>query len=303
MLPQDDVGIFYSFNSRGAGDAVYGARQRLFDGFMDRYFPAAASSLVQPPALASAPSDAREIAGVYESSRRIEHGFLSALYLLSQSTITAHPDGTITAPSSPVTGPATYREVGPQLWRKVDGTQELALKRVDGVKTVVDSDDPVTVLTAVPAWRSESLTLLVLAVSLAVLVWTMVLWPLSPLLRRGERARSEVPVAARRCRLALRGLALFDLLYLFGWYELIRPVLATTLQVYTPALDPIVGAMEAAGVLVVAAIAAGAWSAWRTMRTGAPRLSQIWSWVVVAALGGVTWFAFVGGLLSWRLNY
>ncbi len=43
LLPNEGVGIFYTFNSRGRDEAVYGARMALFDGFMDRYFPAPAA--------------------------------------------------------------------------------------------------------------------------------------------------------------------------------------------------------------------------------------------------------------------
>src|SRR5206468_1467818 len=39
LLPADGVGIFYSFNSRGRDQAVYGLRKAVLDQFMDRYFP------------------------------------------------------------------------------------------------------------------------------------------------------------------------------------------------------------------------------------------------------------------------
>ena len=58
LLPQEGVGIFYSFNSRGKEGAVYGLRQALFDDFMNRYFPAPPRPPA-PPAPASAPQDAQ----------------------------------------------------------------------------------------------------------------------------------------------------------------------------------------------------------------------------------------------------
>src|SRR5262249_48120689 len=72
LLPQENVGIFYTFNSRGRDDAVYGLRKALFDDFVNRYFPAT-SPPQESPALDSAPRDAQNIAGRYESSRRVEH--------------------------------------------------------------------------------------------------------------------------------------------------------------------------------------------------------------------------------------
>ena len=48
LLPEDHVGIFYNFNSRGRDNAVYGLRKALLDDFMDRYFPAPAQRRSQP---------------------------------------------------------------------------------------------------------------------------------------------------------------------------------------------------------------------------------------------------------------
>ena len=244
-----------------------------------------------------------QIAGRYASSRRVEHGFLSVLYLLTQTVITANADGTITAPGSLGSGPATFREVGPQLWRKVGGTQEMALMRVRGIKTVVDSEDPITVLQAAPFWRSAPLTITTLGVSLAILVWELVLWPLAPLLRRGEHAPSGVPFQARRVRLFLRVAAAIDVLYLAGWWLVIQPILQSEVQVYTSRLDPTVRALQFGGVLVVAAAAVGLWVAWRMFKLHAPWLSRIWNSAVALALIGVVWIGVVGRLIGWSINY
>lgn len=56
LLPEEGVGVFVSFNSRGANDAVYAAREQLFELFMDRYVPAPAPDA--PPAIATAAQDA-----------------------------------------------------------------------------------------------------------------------------------------------------------------------------------------------------------------------------------------------------
>jgi len=48
LLPAEGVGIDFTFNSRGRGDAVYLAREALLDGFLDRYFPNPAAPVVPP---------------------------------------------------------------------------------------------------------------------------------------------------------------------------------------------------------------------------------------------------------------
>jgi CubicO group peptidase (beta-lactamase class C family) len=301
LLPDDGVGIFYSFNSRGVGDAVYGARQGLLDGFMNRYFPAPPPAPL--PALATAVADAHEIAGVYQSTRRIEHGFLSLFYLLQQSPIVANADGTISAADPLGRSIQKLKEVGPGLWRQVDGTRELALTTVNGVKTVIDSDDPITVLQKTPTYRSTSLNLLILMLSMLIAVWTLVLWALSPWLRLGDRNGLALSKEARRLRLALRLAALFDVAWLFGWVTVVQPILGSHVEVYGPAMDPLITALELGGYLTVLAAAAGLWASWRMFRTDATWLSRLWTLAVTAALFGVVWLGFLGKLIGLDLNY
>ena len=302
LLPQEGVGIFYNFNSRGKNDAVYGARARLLDGFLDRYFPGPALAPAQ--ALPSASHDAREIAGLYESSRRVEHGFISFFYLLQQTSIGANADGTITAPKGEgVEGESTFEEIAPQIWREVHGTRELALRDAGGVKTVIDSQDATSVLQAVPLARSQALNLPILLGSAAVLLWTLVLWPLSWLLRRGDRAEIGVGPEIRRLRLYMRGATLVDVVYLGAWTALVLPLLSLQLQVYSYKIDAIVLVMELAGVLPIAAAIVSIWVTWRLFEHRAPWLSMIWSVFVSAAMLGIVWIGWMGGLLGVNLNY
>jgi len=300
MLPDDGVGIFFTYNSRGKDDAVYAARKELFDGFMDRYFPAPPHA--EPPALPTARQDAQRIAGRYESSRRVEHGFLTALYLLGQSVITANPDGTINA-ADQTGNMATYREIGPQLWRKVGGEQMLALKEIDGVKSVIDSDNPVSVLQEAAFVRSAPLNVTVLVVSCAVLLCTLLAWALGALLRRADRAVASTSVAVRRLRRVQRIAVIVDLVYLGAWLMLIKPILSTQVGVYTHAIDWVVGLLEISGVLAVAAAVAGVWVAWRMFRSDATGLTRAWSVLVALALLGVVWLGVIGQLMTWNLNY
>jgi len=302
LLPGENVGIFYDFSSRGKNDAVYAARELLFGEFMNRYFPAPAQAPM--PTLSSAPHDAQEIAGPYESSRRIEHGFLGFFYLLQQSSIGANADGTITAPPGPGgQTDATFREIGPQIWREKNGTRELALRDVDGVKTVIDSTDPTSVLQAVPFLRSAGLNVTVLLASVAVLFWSLVLWLVSPILRRGEPARSEATAVIRRSRLYMRCAALVDIVYLGAWTMLLLPVLSLQLEVYGSHLDPVVLMLECSGLIAIAAAGVGLWSTWRLFQEGAPLLSKIWGVATAAALLGVVWIGAMGGFIGINLNY
>jgi len=301
LLPKEGVGIFFTFNSRGKDGAVYGARKELFDGFMDRYFPGPA--VIDPPALPTAAADAQRIAGRYQTSRRVENGFLSALYLMNQTVITANPDGTINAPDGPLGGEAKFREVAPQRWRKLGSTQELALVDVDGVPTVIDSENPVSVLQQASVLRSAPLTLTVLGLSCVVLLGSLLAWPLGALLRRADRAASGASAEQRRLRRWQRIAAAVAVVYLGAWIVWIVPVLSTELGNYSTAMDGVVRTLQVGGLAAIAAMLAGLWAAWRLLRLDASRLAKLWAVLMALALVGVVWVAAIGQLLSWNLNY
>lgn len=302
LLPEEGVGIQFTFNSRGREEAVYVARASLFDGFMDRYFPPAAAA-VDPPALSTAAADAQSIAGRYESSRRIEHGFLSLFYILQQSVIAANTDGTISAPGDVTSEPVIFREIGPQVWRRAGGTQQLALQTIGGVKTVIDSSDPTSVLQAVPLKRSSALNLTILSISCLILLWTLLAWLLSPWLRAPKNVADDLLPQLKRLRLWLRAAVAFDALYLACWFMMLRPVLSLDLGFYNAGLDPTLAAMEVAGLFAIAAAALGIWCAWRLSRLNIPRRLRLGGFVTASALLGIVWIGIIGGLIRFSLNY
>jgi CubicO group peptidase (beta-lactamase class C family) len=302
LLPEEGVGIQFTFNSRGREEAVYLARASLFDGFMDRYFPPAAAA-VDPPALSTAAADAQSIAGRYESSRRIEHGFLSLFYILQQSVIAANADGTISAPGDLTPEPVIFREIGPQVWRRAGGTRQLALQTIGGVKTVIDSSDPTSVLQAVPLKRSSALNLTILSISCLILIWTLLAWLLSPWLRAPKNVADDLLPQLKRLRLLLRAAVAFDALYLACWFMMLRPVLSLDLGFYNAGLDPTLAAMEVAGLFAIAAAALGIWCAWHLSRLNIPRRLRLRGFVTASALLGIVWIGIIGGLIRFSLNY
>jgi CubicO group peptidase (beta-lactamase class C family) len=298
LLPEKGVGIFVSFNSRGENGAVYGARSRLFDLFMDRYYPAADPK--DPPAIAGAAGHAQAIAGRYESSRRVESGFIALFYLIQQDQVTANPDGTISL--SAVEG-KSFREIEPNLWREVGGTRQLLVSDVGGRRTIVDSVDPTSVLQAVPLARNSMLNTLIAALSILVLLVTVLVWPIGFWLRRTNKlppATTGRPALAQRLT---RIGAVADLAYLVGWYTVLAPLLETRLDVYNGGLDGTIRMLQVAAILPLAAAAIGLWNMWLTVRTDRGWGAKLRSVIVAAALLGVVWFAWMGNLIGFNLNY
>jgi CubicO group peptidase (beta-lactamase class C family) len=175
------VGFFISQNSVGHTDAHI--RKALFEGFMDRYFAAPASS--EPPTLKTADADAKAIVGDYESSRRSESSFLSLANLLDQSKVTADKDGILTV--SDLTGmngvPLKWREVAPGRWREVNGVQMLDAHFENGVAASLTTDQFPPILILQRATVSSSWGLPLAGATVAMLFLTAIFWPIKAVLR------------------------------------------------------------------------------------------------------------------------
>jgi CubicO group peptidase (beta-lactamase class C family) len=298
LLPDQGVGVFVSFNSRGQNDAVYGARDRLFAKFMDRYFPA--PSAPTPQAIASAAADAARLAGHYESSRRVESGFISLFYLIQQDAVTPNPDGTISLASIE---DKRFREIAPGLWREVDGQRQLKVTDVGGRVTLLDSDNPVGVLQAVPLSRNSSLNLTVAALAFLVLLATALLWPAAWWLRRSYPEKVGLAGRPALLRRLTRVAAVADIVYLIGWYMMLTPALAMRYYVYNAGMDGWTRLLQVAAIVPIAGAVIGIWNAVLTFAPSRGWGARVRSIIVAAALIGIVWVAWMGGLISFDLNY
>jgi hypothetical protein len=298
LLPEKAVGIFVSFNSRGENDAVYGIRSRLFDMFMDRYFPAPKTGT--PPAIASGPRDAQTIAGQYESSRRVEHGFISLFYLLQQDRVAANGDGTISLAS--VEG-KRFREISPNLWQDVDSSHRLLVTEVAGRRAIIDSRNPVQILQAVPPWRSAALFQLVVASTLVILLFTVLAWPVAVWVKRTYGPSLAFTGRAAVAQRLTRILALGDLLYFAGWLTVLMPILKIEVDVYNRTLDGTIRLLQLAAIIPIAGAMVGVWNAWLCFRNAHGWGVRLRSVVVALALLGFLWIAWAGNLIGWSLNY
>ncbi|MFV0623577.1 serine hydrolase domain-containing protein [Sphingomonas sp. ac-8] len=298
LLPQEGVGIYVSFNSRGENDGVYGVRERLFDLFMDRYFPA--PPVRTRPAIASAAADAAALAGYYETSRRVESGFIGLFYLVQQEQVVANPDGTVGLASAPG---ATFREVEPGLWRELGGTRQLQVREIAGRRAILDSRNPVAILQATPVSRNPVLNTVIAAFSVLVLLATVLAWPVAAWLRRRYGAPSLLAGRPKLARRLVRIAALADLAYLVGWYLILAPILKVQVQVYNSDLDAPIRALQIAAIVPILGAGVGVWNAWLSFREPRSWGARLRAVLVAMALLGVVWLAWMGKLMSFDLNY
>ena len=84
---------------------------------------------------------------------------------------------------------------------------------------------------------------------------------------------------------------------------MLLPVLSTQLNLYSSGLDPVIRALQIAGVIVIAMAGVGLWSFWGVCRQGSSWFPRIGHAAIAAALLGLLWIGVIGGLISFNVNY
>ncbi|WP_380872089.1 FmtA-like protein [Sphingomonas sp. DBB INV C78] len=299
IIPQERVGVFISFNSRGEADAAYGIRERFMTAFMDRYFPAPPAA--EAPTLSTAKAHAQEIEGRYESSRRVQSGFMSLFYVLQgQVVVSVNPDNTISLSSAP---DKSFREIAPHVWREVGGDRLLQLAYVEGTKTIVDGRNPAGVLQAVPLKRNSGVNLPIFLFALLTLIVAAFAWLAAEVSRRYYRQPPSLSGRPLLIRRLTRIATVADLAYLTGWFLILKPILSSDVAFYTSALDPVIRLLQVAAIVPIAGAVLGVWNAWLSVRSQRRWVFKAGSMLLALALLGTVWIAYVGGLMDFTLNY
>jgi len=276
LLLDQHVGLFVSFNSAGKQAEVGRLRTALFRAFLDRYYPYAPpreDTVINPQ------PDAARVAGSYEATRRIESTF-SVLQVLSQSSVTAHADGTIQIDAlKDLSGtPKTWREVGPLVYREVGGqahTKFVADK--DGRIQYWISDDflPVELFQPVHGLRSAGMLKSVGVLFLVVLVLTLLTWCGGWIVRRRFHAPLVMAVAQRRWRLASRLGVVLLLVMMLGWVQMIASGLDASNDTIAHHLTALYLLGVIAGLGAVAMLVEAVWRVLRGPGAWLVRLGEI----------------------------
>jgi CubicO group peptidase (beta-lactamase class C family) len=305
LLPDDHAGIYVSLNSAGADAADNAIRAQLYQQFMDRYFPAPTPS---EPRWRDAVRDGRLVAGAYELSRRGQTTILAAMRLALQIKVTADANGDLSVPVlDSLTGAPRrlWREVAPLRWREVGGKSLIAAVVKDGQVQALTTDDlpAIAVLQPVPpglnlVWLSPAL-----AAALAVLALTVVLWPVSALVRWRYHAPFPLTGMAATLYRGVRVTAILDLLFLVGWTATLV-TFGSNIPLATDSSDPWLRMLQAVGVLGLIGGAVAVWNLILVLgdsrRGWWAKLSNV---AIVLALATITWVEFCIHAFNPSLNY
>lgn len=282
LFVDDGIGLYISFNGTGHAGLGQWLRDRVFEGFADRYLPDRREAPKPAVDAATAKQHAREMAAaVYRNTRREDSTFLSLLQLLSPLRVEALDDGRIALELAGAR--STYREVEPYLWHEEHGKRRLQAVVENGRVRHWGLEPYVFafIFEPVPLMAGPAARLALLA-ALGVVLVTVLLWPVAAVLRR----RHGVAERPSRVYTALRAACVATLLAvgLWGWLVVLLDDLGDTGLLLplaqTVSLLGLVGGLVAALLHTRAAFAAGA----RVSRA----LALVWlaSFGVLVALGG-----------------
>jgi CubicO group peptidase (beta-lactamase class C family) len=184
VMPDARVGLFISYNS--AGSRPGGGRTEVIRAFVNRYFPepVSATPLID---LKTAQADGRAVTGIYSWSRRADSTLLKVAALLGQASVRTDQDGvlTIEGAQSPRGGLKQWREIGPLVYREVDGPDVIAFRRnANGIVTDMLPAMPIQLAQRVSGLANKKVLLPVIGASLSLLVLTLLLWPVAALVRK-----------------------------------------------------------------------------------------------------------------------
>src|SRR5690606_36521302 len=304
LFPDDGVGIFVSMNSSGRDGATGHVRYALARGFADRYLPGKAAPAKGVPA-EDAKQHARQIAGTYTSSRRPDSNFMSLVNLLGPVKVVANKDGTIsvTLALGPGGAPKKWREVAPYLWQDTASTDRLAADVVDGEVTrfTMEPYAPIMVFQRLSTWRALAMPLFV--ASLAILLLTVLAWPVSALVRRYYGAQYRLAGNDARAHRLVRIAALLVLVAVGGMLGLVVAMLGD-LALTSPGTDGLIIALRlfATVVLPLGAVVA-LWNAWHALRGQRRILAKLWAVLLALACLFLLWIGFADHVIGFGANY
>jgi len=305
LYPDDNVGIFMSFNSLGREGAAGAIRQALFDEFTDRYFPGKAAATSVPPETAAA--HARLMAGYYDDSRRPDRSFLSILSLIAPVRIQIGKDNELTASLIKERNGQlrNYREIEPFVWRDTNSNWRMAAKVVDGrvVRISMDELSPFMVFEPVPWSTSPTWLRPAALVAFGAVLLTALLWPVAAIVRRRYRAplalAGRAATAHRYSRVSAVALAAISV----AWVIVVVLGLSH-LGVFTAALDPWLWLLYFLSVIIyIGGAIVMLWCAYVVWVTPRPWTARLWTSVLALSALVLLYIAWTYHLMSFMTRY
>ncbi|WP_269790347.1 serine hydrolase domain-containing protein [Stenotrophomonas sp. Iso1] len=301
LFVDDNVGLYLSFNATGEQGAAGPLRKAVFEQFADRYLPGNAMPDTRVDAKTAA-EHARMMAGSWINSRRAETNFFSIVALLKQVKVSANAKGELIVPvARDLNGkPIKWVEVAPFVWHNVDGHERLAAK-VEGGKVVrwsMDGMSPFMVFDRAPAGKSSAWIVPAFFLSVAILLITLLQWPVSAVIRRYYKKPLTLERGALRAYRGVRVGAGLVLGLIVAWLVSIakfKPI---------PSYDTWLWMLQIGGLIILlGGVLLAAWNLRIVLRDRRGGLRSIWALLILFAMIMSLYLAWASGLISMTMNY
>jgi CubicO group peptidase (beta-lactamase class C family) len=285
LFPDRQLGIFVSFNS---APAVAGARNRILQAILDRYFPA---EEVIPTAEEGSGERAARYSGSFRSTR-FPHTTIYKLGVQNTASVSSTNRGTLWALDS------EWVEESPMVFREKYGSRSMAFREDEqgNITHFFVSSSPATAWERTPAIEASSLQSAILCLALASIILTLLAPVAGWFFRRWYKVPAHevqrIPVRARlSIRLAAAFFAGFLVLFLVAG-------IVWDIQIEQPA---ILGFVFFLPILAMAPTLASALFALGIWRNGAGRLRvRVFYSVAVVAFCLFLWQLNVWNMIGWK---
>jgi CubicO group peptidase (beta-lactamase class C family) len=300
LFLDDHVGLFISVNGLGKGGAAEGLRQNVFEGFGDRYFPAAAAPAAPGVPLALAKAHAAMMAGAWSNTRRSDSTFIRIIELIQPLQVAADADGTI---SFNLLGSKwTYQEINPFLWRQVHGHDQLEATVANGKVTRWSTDmlAPIFVFVRPSGLAATGLAVPLALAALGFLLATALSWPWAAIARRIYGQRFALTGWRAWGYRKVRGCAWLTFVAIGLWLVVVQLVSET-------AGASVAALLTAAQIVSLIAVGGGflaaAWNLWLTWKDKARWPAKLFAVLALAAFAFLLWLFLSYHLIGFSSEY
>jgi hypothetical protein len=225
--------------------------------------------------------------------------------LIGETKVEAVGNGVLTVSDKVAPGGALehWREVSPFVWQRVNGLERLSAVVKDGKVQALGFEGAPFEVFQPAAGAYAPWNRILLASSLAVLTVTVLLWPISALVRRHYgQAFKLIGISAKLYRL-VRLVAVVDIILAAGWV-VIFALFVRDITILNDSLDPWLRLLQVFGVLAFVGGAIGLLNLFQVWRDNSRRgLAKLTSAILAFAMLGMAWLVVALRLVTVSLQY
>ena len=210
LLPEENVGLFVSFNSIDTEpeNRFGGARVELKQAFLDRYYPIPDSSSLQTPA--DFQQRAGQLTGSYGITRTVYTTYEKLMGIMMKIDVSATEDGLIFLSKQ-------WVEVEPMVFHEVGGQQTLVFREDSQgcITHMFVSGWPIMAFVKLAWYEAPMFHYILLGVSM-VLFLSVLAWPIGALHNRLKGKKNAGVLLSRQARWVAGGMSALYVLFLIG---------------------------------------------------------------------------------------